>query len=133
MLSLFSFIQRYTKEDTSFGDAARYVMRRRDFPQGPNVSYSDVMQYMNKAGADPEIRETIADIYRGPYRSHLRDMKRIREAADMQCEIFDRTDCYHDDGRTREQFRQRPELLLLATIAKGLFDIADAIRSTRKP
>ena len=129
MLSLFSFIQRYTKDDTSFGDAARYVMSRRDFPQGPNVSYSDVMQYMNKAGADPHLRESIVKIWCGPYRTHLHDMKRIREAADMQNEIFDRTDCYHDDGRTREQFRQRPELLLLATIAKGLFDIADAIRN----
>ena len=131
MLSLFSFIQRYAKEDTSFGDAARYVMRRRDFPQGPNVSYSDVMQYMNKAGADPELRETIANIWRGPYRSHLHDMKRIREAADMQHEIFDRTDCYRDNGDLRREFMQRPELLLLATIAKGLFDIADAIRASK--
>ena len=46
-------------------------------------------------------------------------------------DVFERCDCYHDDGRTREQFRQRPELHLMAVIANGLFEIADAIRSSR--
>lgn len=59
--------------------------------------------------------------------------KRSDNYLDILRDVFDRCDCYYDDGRTREQFRQRPELHLMAVIASGLFEIADAIRSTREP
>lgn len=59
--------------------------------------------------------------------------KRSENYLDILREVYDRCDCYHDDGRTREHFRQRPELHLMAVIASGLFEIADAIRSTREP
>lgn len=59
--------------------------------------------------------------------------KRSENYLDILSDIYDRCDCYHDDGRTRENFRQRPELHLMAVIASGLFEIADAIRSTREP
>lgn len=55
--------------------------------------------------------------------------KRSDNYLDILRDVYDRCDCYHDDGRTREQFRQRPELHLMAVIASGLFEIADAIRS----
>lgn len=54
--------------------------------------------------------------------------KRSDNYLDILRDVYDRCDCYHDDGRTREQFRQRPELHLMAVIASGLFEIADAIR-----
>lgn len=54
--------------------------------------------------------------------------KRSDNYLDILRDVFDRCDCYRDDGRTREQFRQRPELHLMAVIASGLFEIADAIR-----
>ena len=59
--------------------------------------------------------------------------KRSENYLDILRDVYDRCDCYHDDGRTREHFKQRPELHLMAVIASGLFEIADAIRSTREP
>ena len=59
--------------------------------------------------------------------------KRSENYLDILGNVYDRCNCYHDDGRTRENFRQRPELHLMAVIASGLFEIADAIRSTREP
>ena len=53
---------------------------------------------------------------------------RFEAARDLHSKVFDICDCCHDDGRLREQFRQRPELFLLSAIASGLYEVADAIR-----
>ena len=71
--------------------------------------------------------------YQNESRKKDQAANRAANYLDILRDVFDRCDCYHDDGRTREQFRQRPELHLMAVIASGLFEIADAIRSTREP
>lgn len=53
---------------------------------------------------------------------------RFEATRELWSEVFDFCDCCHDDGRLREQFRQRPELFLLSAIASGLYEVADAIR-----
>ena len=126
MLSLFSFIQRHAGDGTRYGDAARYVNSRDDFPEG--ADYTAIEDYLRENDADPDVREVFRAINRGPYSDYRANLTRLHEALDIQSDVFEMAGCHHYDGALRSDFKRRPELLLLAAIARGLFDIADAIR-----
>lgn len=55
----------------------------------------------------------------------------VESASGILKEVFDHAECYKENGDLHDQFRQRPDLYLLAVIASGLFEIADAIRETK--
>ena len=66
--------------------------------------------------------------YQNESRKKDQAANRAANYLDILRDVYDRCDCYHDDGELRDQFKRRPELYLLAIIAGGLYEIADAIR-----
>ena len=71
---------------------------------------------------------TLWESFRDKQEADARAESRIKAANMIRTKVFDYADCYHDEGELREQFKRRPELYLLAIIAGGLYEIADAIR-----
>ena len=104
---------------------AQYIRNDEHFP---DRGYYVLQDYLRSTGASDELLDAFEYAYNGPYRKYLRDCQRVADGLQIRHEVYERCDCYHDEGGTREEFKRRPELALLAVIAKGLFDIADAIR-----
>ena len=127
MLSFYGYMMKYTNSEDSTGALARYMSRQCDFVR--SSSYDDNLDQLHRCGASEFLLETFDRVYEAHYMEYLKDQRRISEGLAIQYEIFDRTNCTHDAGEIRSQFKQRPELALLALIAKGLFEIADAIRA----
>lgn len=130
MLSFFGFIKRYESDNSRFGDAARYVTGLGALPEVADfgVCYNKIADDLRDLGAAQEIRKTVHDLYFGPYRDYLANMRRIREARDILDKALDLSGCTYNDGAIRSDYKRRPDLLLLAAIARGLFDVSDAIR-----
>lgn len=69
--------------------------------------------------------------YQNETRTRARAADSVQNSLHILNEVYDNADCCKDNGDLREQFRQRPDLHLLALIASGLFEIAAAIRETK--
>lgn len=128
-MSFYSFVMRYLKQNDSFGDLARYIEGQEHFPKGGN--YQDIVNHLHINGASESLLEAFDMIYDGPYTRYMRDVRRVQDALVIRNNVYYRDNCIHDDGRIRDAYKQRPEITLLAVIAKGLFDIADAIREKK--
>ncbi len=91
----------------------------------------DNLEELQFEGASEFLQEVFDRVYKGEYSEYKKHQRRLQKALDTQYEVFDRLNCTHDDGEIRSQFKQRPELALLALIANGLFEVADAIREKK--
>ena len=129
MLSFYGFMMHHTQDQDYIGALARYMSGKSYFVR--SASYDDNLEQLQMMGASKFLIDSFGRAYDGPYTEYIKNQQRVELGLDLRNEIFDRTNCTHDDGEIRSQFRQRPELALLALIARGLFEIADAIRSSK--
>ena len=123
-MKLYTFIK--SSEDSDAGKLSKIIDKYEDFPKTGNRY--DMEQYLRWRGEPEKVIELLDRIYDGPYKRHLIEERRAHEALRIRDEIFDLTDCFRDCGDLRPAFKQRPELMLLAAIAGGLYEIADAIK-----
>lgn len=120
------FLRRSIRGKNGWLEAlARYIRGDRNFP---DRGYYVMQDYLNNNGADDELLDAFEYAYNGPYTKYLRNSKRIEAGELIRHDVFELCGCCDDDESTREEFVRRPDLALLAVIAGGLFDIADAIR-----
>lgn len=117
------FITQYINDNSANGDLARYVSRQENFPR----DYGAIRKRLEGTA----YLDTFERVYSGEYMTVLRDYRRVREALKIRDTVFYKTHCFKDEKALRYALRRRVEIALLSTIAKGLFDIADAIREHR--